>query len=423
MDRRRGLVMPPSVGFSAGYGLSGNIPFWAIFTTASGAIPNLVLDFSGATGGRYMAKGISKSFTDLVTFARASTAYQVNSSGVLESVASGAQRLTHRVADSTPRGIMGEMARTNQYLHSSDWTDVVYGTVTTMTVAKDQTGPDGVANSASSLLATGANSIVRQSVTVASAQFVYSVWMKRITGTGDINISQDGGVTDVEVSGDINTSTYVQVATLKQTQANPDSGVEIVTDTDKVAVWVGQLEEIEVVDKTPFASSPIPTTTIAVTRATETATFAVADFDLDINEGEWLVGFSEDNRHPTGFHVAFAEVGSERVGAGSNTQRVEVNTGANMTSNSITGQLPDGANHVYSFGYSAVGGWTVVLDDTANKDAAGADPTLPVAQTVFTILHRGGGVNNHSHANLNFVVYFTEKLSDADRTNLTVRAF
>src|SRR3972149_3393455 len=54
-----------------------------------------------------------------------------------------------------PLGLLIEGQRTNQILHSRDHTNAAWVKVT-MTAAKDQVGEDGVANSASSLQATGA---------------------------------------------------------------------------------------------------------------------------------------------------------------------------------------------------------------------------------------------------------------------------
>jgi hypothetical protein len=132
-----------------------------------------------------------------------------------------------------------------------------------MTAAKDQTGFDEEANGASSLLATAANATALQTFTVASAEFVASCDVKRLTGTGTIEFTVDGGVTWVDITSNLSTDQWYR-AEATDTLANPEYGFRIVTDTDKIAVDFSGIELGSV------ASSRIPTTTGSVQRnATE----------------------------------------------------------------------------------------------------------------------------------------------------------
>lgn len=160
--------------------------------------------------------------------------------------------------------------RTNLALQSNDLTNASWVKVTA-TVAKDQLGPDSVVNGASSFLATGANATVLQSVTLASAQETYDVWLKRLTGVGNVQLTLDNGVgwTTMPVTG-----AWTKF-TITQTLANPVIGIRLATNTDKVAVAYNQLEAGAV------ATSSIATTTVAVTvtdyalSSTGIVTFAV----------------------------------------------------------------------------------------------------------------------------------------------------
>jgi len=54
---------------------------------------------------------------------------------------------------------------------------------------------DGITNSASRLTATAGNGTILQSInTLTSDTHIYSVWLKRISGTGSIDLTDDNGV-------------------------------------------------------------------------------------------------------------------------------------------------------------------------------------------------------------------------------------
>jgi hypothetical protein len=173
--------------------------------------------------------------------------------------------LVKSAAINTPRfeknGILIEGASTNEALHSRDFTDAVH-VKTNITALKDAVGVDGVTNSASTLTATDANGTVFQTVTKASAENTFSIDIRRKTGTGTIEISDDGGVGYTDVTSSLNSSTYTRF-TITTTQANPSFGLRIGTSGDEVEVDYEGLEEL------PFATSRIDTTTIAVARTAD----------------------------------------------------------------------------------------------------------------------------------------------------------
>jgi hypothetical protein len=93
--------------------------------------------------------------------------------------------------------VLVEEARTNLCLYSDDFTNAAW-VKSNLTAAKTATGPDGVANSASTLTATAANATARQNITSASAARITSMFVKRRTGTGAVTLSQ-GDVTGSEL--------------------------------------------------------------------------------------------------------------------------------------------------------------------------------------------------------------------------------
>ena len=190
-----------------------------------------------------------------------------------------------------PLGLLVGASATNSALYARDLTQSAWSK-TNGTAAKDQAGLDGVSSSASSFTATSANATVLQAITLASAAYNYAVYLKRITGSGEIDVSMDGGstwtaATSANCSVDgvptaINTGGYVRCS-ISATRANPSIGIRLVTSGDAVAVDVAQLEAGTV------ATSPIITTTAALTRAPEIVALTPATFARAVNPAQGTV--------------------------------------------------------------------------------------------------------------------------------------
>ncbi len=201
------------------------------------------------------------------TRATPAAAYYANADGTLTSF--GANVLRYGT-----NGLLVEESRVNVVLWSRDMTNVAW-TKTNCTAALDQTGNDGTVNGASSLLATGANATCLQAITLASSARFQSVWAKRLVGSGTINMTLDNGVTWTPI---VLTAAWQQLTVPTQTLANPTVGFRIVTNGDKIAVDFVQNEN------GAFVTSPVPTTTVAVTRAADVVTTADLLF-LNVSAG------------------------------------------------------------------------------------------------------------------------------------------
>lgn len=171
----------------------------------------------------------------------------------------------------TRRGLRCECnGATNQILFARDHTNAAW-VKTTMTAALDQVGLDGTANTASSLLATGAAALSLQTIVQAAVASTVSFDIKRLIGSGTISICQDG-VTFTDVTAQINVIGFTRV-TLVATQLNPVLGIQLGTSGDKIAVDFSQFEA------GTFATSRISTAGATASRGAETI--------LRVFGGEW----------------------------------------------------------------------------------------------------------------------------------------
>jgi hypothetical protein len=176
-----------------------------------------------------------------------------------------------------PLGVLVEEARTNLCLYSDDFTNAAWVKVN-VTPAKTATGPDGVANSASTLTATLANGTVLQAITSASAARITSMFVKRRTGSGTVEVTQNNGVLWTAVTV---TANWTRVSVPSATILNPIVGVRIVTSGDAIDVALFQNEN------GAFITSPIPTTNnpLGVTRAADNISILTSAFPYSATAG------------------------------------------------------------------------------------------------------------------------------------------
>lgn len=199
---------------------------------------------------------------DEVTFTRTSNAWYFDTNGLLAIASTNVARFDYGTPGSTTlKGLLIEAQQTNVIVQSRDLTQAAWVKVN-ITAALDQVGIDGISNSASSATATLANATVLQTNVNLGTNRTFSVYLKRITGTGTINITQDGGVTYTAV---VPTSSWQRFVHANQTTTNATFGIQIVTSGDAIAVDCTQFEQGN------LATSPIVTTGTSLTRSIDVA--------------------------------------------------------------------------------------------------------------------------------------------------------
>lgn len=154
------------------------------------------------------------------------------------------------------RGQSIEGVRTSLSKRSRRLDDTSYWTLSNMTTSTSQ-GVDGVAGSATRLTASGANATALGFAnTAGSAACRLAPFVRRIAGTGNIDLTLDGGSTWTTISV---TSLFTRLP-IGQTLANPRVGVRIVSIGDSIDVDFANGET------GAFDSSPIESDTGIVTR-------------------------------------------------------------------------------------------------------------------------------------------------------------
>ena len=206
-----------------------------------------------------------------LTLTRSSMGAYFNSAGILKFALNNEPRPDHNnTAPFAHIGIMIEEARTIRITKNRNMTDAAWS-ATNMTVAKDAVGLDGIANSASTLTASSANGTVTQSPTLGSLERTYSVWVKRKTGSGVVEITDNNFTNTLDITASINSSTFTKVEVVR-TQANPVIGIRVVASGDAVEVDFNQVEDGE------FSTSPIDSDIFATRQAD----------DLIFNDTSWI---------------------------------------------------------------------------------------------------------------------------------------
>jgi lysophospholipase L1-like esterase len=115
-------------------------------------------------------------------------------------------------------------------------------TKTNGTAALDQTGIDGGSNSASSFTATSANATCLQAVSDATSRTrTIAVFLKRLTGTGAVSLTVDGGTTYTDVTTQVVSGAWNEVLASQITVSNPTFGIKLATSGDAVAWDVGRV--------------------------------------------------------------------------------------------------------------------------------------------------------------------------------------
>lgn len=218
---------------------------------------SLAFDFTQGLGW----DGGVKPASSFLTTTRSSTAdYADDLGGIFRQFGANQPRITSK-------GLLVEEARTNVVLWNRDLTNAAW-TPSNVTPLKNLVGVDGIANSASRITADANAGTITQAITLASSARWQSVFCRRITGTGTLEMSMDGGTTYTDITPASTDWTRKVLAT--QTLANPEPRFRIQTSGDAFGIDFVQNENSGAVE-----TSPILVTTVAVARALDAVSIPI----------------------------------------------------------------------------------------------------------------------------------------------------
>lgn len=341
------------------------------------------------------------------TFTRAGSAIYLSNSGILNTAATNVLRTTW--FDTNNDGILDapamwiEINATNLALWSRDLSNAAW-VKTNATAAKTQIGVDGASNSASLVTATAGNGTVLQSITSASATRAFSAFVKRVSGTGVVNMTMDNGSTWTAISV---TNRYQRFTIPTQLLTNPTCGFRLVTNGDAIAVDYTQLETTAIGAMT----SPILTTSASASRATDNlnAAFSYGPRSMTIYAkyiAEHISGGVDAVIAAVGSGNPFVAILSAGTTGVAKVQNVNL-AGANVSA--TIGSAPTLGQVVEIRGVINVDGSVLVGQSIANASetvsAASGAQTLEAAWTSSVVtIGSAGGSSPHSMGLMNLLI-------------------
>lgn len=202
-----------------------------------------------------------------LTFTRSTTGTYINSSGYVTSAAIDAARFDYDPTTLTARGLLIEGSAINLLNWSesfatsggtnNNWADT--------SITRNSTNNTDPASGTTALRVTasaGNGTIISTAAMGTSAERTFSIWLRRVSGTGNIQYTLDNGST---YTTQAITSSWVRY-TFAATTAAQRVGIRIVTSGDSIELWGAQLEAGS------GASSYIPT---GASQGSRAADFAV----------------------------------------------------------------------------------------------------------------------------------------------------
>lgn len=293
----------------------------------------------------------------------------------------------------------------NRALSSRDLT-ISPWVLTNVTATKDQSGIDNGLNTATRLTATAANATALQPVTDASSKSrVFHASVKRITGTGNIDMMVDGVATPIAV-----TTTATRFYVFLTASTSPTIGFRLATSGDEIMVDYVMLED------GTFATTPFNSGSASpATRNLEDIRLAATAFTQAAGATFVMKGPSAPN---TGVHFIAADTKKLLYRAASNTALLSENdAGQFITSNAGSGGYATG------YGIAIAGdangrkicfnGGAVVSDANAIATRATSNPRFGMIQNSNATTAIGAPVDL-------MAVFPTANVSDAQLQALAV---
>ena len=325
------------------------------------------------------------------TFTNSSPAWGWSSGGLLVQSSANTPFVEYDPATSTPLGLRIWGIVLNLSLHSRDLTQTAW-VKSGITPTRDQVGADGTANTATRLTATSSDGTALQTITSASATRVSGFLIKRITGTGVIQITQDGGATWNTVSI---TNQWLRYSIAAATVTNPQIGFRIRSSGDEIAVDFAQLQSSSVL------GPPVATAGVSASSTADVMTISGSAFSKIWNPGavtivaELARGYAGNFAgYDTAYHLSDGTIANSIAVYG--TQGGDQITNFSITADSVT------QTDYVGRGHATTAPFKLVQALSANDSVLGTDRVLTTRDTSVTMpsginrINIGSGLNGGS---------------------------
>jgi hypothetical protein len=381
-----------------------------------------------------------KTFAQIVTFTRASTATYFNSAGTLTSAAVNEARFDYNPSTLAAQGLLIEEARTNLLLQSgwagatsgspgaapTSWT-LGFGTGTVTTVVSSTAGP--IASAVRFDYDNTERVFFDQAITVTSGtQYAFSIYVEALSGAvaGDVLT-----VTNGTTSGTVNTFVTSPSVTGRYTllfTANGNGTVFLRAGAGTTAA-LGGTGSITLsrpqCEAGAFSTSYIPTTTTALTRAADVASVNTLSPWYNSVEGTLYGEFTR------GYTGNFKDFTSPAI-ITNNLTGANANSIGSVTTNGVNQQLYNSmvVNNVEQLTYqqelaqttnkSALAYKTNDTQQFTNGVAEAADTSCTVPTSVSQMNIGAGNINIvFINSWIRRVTYYPRRLSQAEGIAIT----
>ena len=404
---------------------------------------------------------LSGSLDPRMTFTRASTATYFDSAGAMQTASADAPRFDYDPATLAPKGLLIEGSRTNLLLRSQEFDNAAWTKNGATVSANSISAPDG--SSSGDKIVETETTAVHQALQSASVTFgvVYtaSFFVRASERSFALAILTDSGFADHAVSINLSTGSvsaaqgsptglssenagngWWRVRFSAAAAATASGRLTIYTSTDGVwtnrsylgntssgiYVWGAQLEA------GAFASSYIPTTTAAVTRAADSAVMTGANFSSWFNQSEGTIA-AEFSTITTGLNASGGNdfpfvwdidssgattsghslIASAAYGPGIRAQTQNAGVSAAELTSAVA--LGTGAIMRHAYAYKAndfaasLNGGTVL---------SGSSGTLPTPARM-SLGSQDGGVTSQLFGHISRLQYYRTRLSNSELQRLT----
>jgi lysophospholipase L1-like esterase len=297
-------------------------PEGPIFSSPSRMGTTAFFEFAPASGAGMGAECACAAVTgakgEPLTFARTSVGYCTRSNYTLVQCAAGQPRIMPG-RPGAPLGILVEQDGANLVLQNSDLSQAVWTKSASMACVKNATDPANVASGASTCTASAATQTVTQALVRASAANSTSLYVKRVTGSGVVEVLDAAGAYQ-PITASLTTSwkrvvctdaegcmggNCIVVTSMCATSTNPSVGLRIQTSGDAVAVAKSQNEVAR------RASSPIDTLAASATRAYD---YPYADIQTPSAIRSWRASQVASHLQNISTYLLFVTTGADFIG-------------------------------------------------------------------------------------------------------------